>query len=666
MATKKTVGVPNLTLTIPQRKQALMYAKSCAGKAQLNLAEFRQLLTFRDRAYMRQTNTTAKQLAAVRANMNGDLTQVQDVTVPIVMPQVETATAYQAGVFLTSYPIFGVTAKAADQDVATQFEVLLGQQSQYFGWARELIKTFRNGFKHNFGPAEVEWAKVPITGIASSQDVTNPTGVQLTGASYGGNRIKALDPYNCFVDPLVAPCNLHTDGEFFGYNELISRIQLKRWVTTLDPAKTTHLRDAYESSYSSGASSQGDAMSYFVPDVNRYYANLRKPSQDGVNWLAWLNMDTNLAQPRINYKDNYIKTTLFCRVCPSDFGGVGNIPVIYKLVIINWQYVVFAEQLIQAHDFLPTIVMQPNEDGLGYQTQSLLDNGVPFQDMASAMWNITLESQRRKVYDRILYNPQFIDKRHIDPANPTARIPVKNAGAMNFEPSKAIFKIPYDDPQATLGIQVSQQLAGMADEAAGQNRVARGQFQKGNKTQAEFETTMDGSNSRNQLAALCIEGQFMAPVKEIVKSNTLQHQQKDSILNSQTGTLQEIDPVKLRSTILRFGMTDGVLPTEKMLNTNVMQVFMQFAQGMPAVNAEYDIMGLFLYWCKLQGASWIGDFKRDEQGQAAFLKQMQNTTNATTPDVAPTNEAGMASAQAAQMQQAAAQQQAQQQVTAQG
>ena len=93
---------------------------------------------------------------------------------------------------------------------------------------------------------------------------------------------------------------------------------------------------------------------------------------------------------------------------------------------------------------------------------------------------------------------------------------------------------------------------------------------------------------------------------------------------------------------------------------------MQFAQGMPAVNAEYDIMGLFLYWCKLQGASWIGDFKRDEQGQAAFLKQMQSTTNAATPDVAPTNEAGMASAQAAQMQQAAAQQQAQQQVTAQG
>lgn len=163
---------------------------------------------------------------------------------------------------------------------------------------------------------------------------------------------------------------------------------------------------------------------------------------------------------------------------------------------------------------------------------------------------------------------------------------------------------------------------------------------------AEQNEPRPESNSRNQLAALCIEGQFMAPVKEIVKSNTLQHQQKDSILNSQTGTLQEIDPVKLRSTILRFGMTDGVLPTEKMLNTNVMQVFMQFAQGMPAVNAEYDIMGLFLYWCKLQGASWIGDFKRDEQGQAAFLKQMQSTTNAATPDVAPTNEAGMASAQA--------------------
>jgi hypothetical protein len=654
MAKKQFNAAQQLTLSIAQRKHALDFARNAAQKAQLNLSQFRQLLTYRDRVYIRQVNTTQKQLAAVRANMNGDLSMVQDITVPIAMPHVETAVAYQAGVFLTSYPIFGVAARAADQDAAMQFETTLGKQSQYFNWSRELIKVFRNGFKHNFGPALCEWTRVPTARVVDSLDPQSPMATKIEGGWYGGNAITALDPYNCFVDPIPNPCDLHTKGEFFGYNELVSRISLKRYMMTLDPNRTTNLREAYESTFSAAWGSDGNAMAYYMPEVNRYYANLRRPTQnDGVNWAAWLNMETKVGPGHINYRENYVKTTLFCRACPSDFGQQGNLPAIFKLVIINWQFVVYAEQLVQAHDFLPTVVMQPNEDGLGYQTNSLLDNSSPFQDMASGLWTTTMEGARRQVYDRLVYNPQYINKRDIDPANPTARIPVKNANSLNFDMNRALHRIPYENSNPMLGVQLSGQVTQMADQAVGQNKVAQGQFQKGNKTTTEFETTMDGSNSRSQLCAVSIEGQFFAPVKEMVKSNTLQNQAAESIYSPQQEKQVEIDPVKLRSTILSFDMTDGVLNSEKLLNPNVMQVFFQMAQGMPTLNTEYDIMSMFLYWCKLKGARWVNDFRRNPQQQQQFLGTAAATTAAINPQVPIAQAQAAADAAAAQAQAAA-------------
>ena len=161
MATQITSSITN-TLTIPQRTEFLHYARDCADRAGTSLSDFRSLLRYRDRAYQPQLNTTAEHIQAVRGNMAGDARNLQDFTVPIVMPQVESAVAYQAAVFLTSSPIFGVISYPANQDRALQFETALADQSIKYGWARELIKVFRNGYKYNFGPAIVSWKKTPL------------------------------------------------------------------------------------------------------------------------------------------------------------------------------------------------------------------------------------------------------------------------------------------------------------------------------------------------------------------------------------------------------------------------------------------------------------------------------------------------------------------------
>ena len=628
MATKPQVSLFS-TLSIPQRRELLQYAKVCAEDMCSGLGEFRTLLRYRDKAYQRQLNTTAEHIKAVRANLDGRPRALQDMTVPIIMPQIESAVAYQAGVFLTSYPIFGVVSTPQMQTAALQFETALGDQSTKYGWARELIKVLRNGFKYNFGPAAVMWEKTPLKSIVTSTDVTAAGMAAIKEHSYGGNYIKAVDPYNCFMDMKVAPSQLHIDGAFFGWNEVVPRIKLRRMLQTLDSQKTTHAREAYESSFAGATTDMDSAMHYCVPEINPFL-KLGTTSMIGqTHWGKWMNLPgTN--RNTIAYKDTYLVTHFFCRAAPSDFGSVGNIPKIFHAIIVNWQWVVYVEEMNVGHDYLPCVIATPQDDGLNYQTQSMLDNAMPFQDMGSSLWNIALESKRRQIFDRLVYNPKLIDKKDIDPASSVARIPLRNASMAKDQNAMAaaIYQIPYREDNMASTLQMGEMISTMADQAAGQNRVDRGQFQKGNKTKTEFTETMANSNSRQQLAAISLEQQFFTPVKEIIKSNTLQFQTSGQILNRDQKEVVNVDPVELRKAILEFKMTDGLLPADKMLNAEVLTVFMQTAQSLPGVAAEYDVMGMFTYWAKLRGAYWLEDFKRNPQQQQQFLASVRGMAGA--------------------------------------
>lgn len=638
MATKSPISIIN-TLTIPQRVEFLRYAKNCAERHAPVLSDFRTLLRYRDRAYQRQLNITAEHIKAVRANMLGDSRKIQDITVPIVMPQVESAVAYQTGVYLTSSPIFGVVSYPANMDAAMQFETALGDQANRYGWARELIKVFRDGFKYNFGVAVVDWKKTPLKRVVTDTSISAAGMAKLEEYAYGGNAIKHVSAYNTFMDMTVAPANLHTSGEFFGYNETISRVELKRLIQVLDSQKTTHAKEALESSFAGASHDTGNGMSVHHPIINQYL-NMGSAQYGVENWGVWMGLPGANNSGRIDYKNSYVITHFYCRALPSDFGVTGthsNTAKVYHGILINWNTVLFVEELNTAHDNLPAFVMQPYEDGLGYQTQSMLDNALPFQDMSSALWNSSLESKRRLIFDRLVYNPRMIDKKDIDPASSVARIPLRNSAMAKDDNAiaRAIYQLPYREDNSASNLQMSDMISQMADSAAGQNKVDRGQFQKGNRTKTEFTETMGNSNSRQQLCSLTIEHQFMNPLKETIKSNTLQYQTAGKFLNRESREEVAVDPVKLRQSMLEFKMTDGLLPAEKMMNPELLTVFMQTAQALPAVGTEYDVMGMFLYWAKLRGAYWLEDFKRNPEQQQQFLQTLQQTTAANAPPAPP-------------------------------
>ena len=630
MATRQ-ISIIN-TLNIQQRKLFLEYAKDCAQRDAGALGTFRTMLSYRDKAYQRQLDVTSEQIAALRGNKAGDANKLQNMTVPIVMPQVESAVAYQAGVYLTSYPIFGVVAYPKNQDAAMQFETAIGDQSLRYGWARELIKVIRDGYKYNFGAAVCLWKSTPLKQVVTSTAISSAGMASLKEYTLSGNNIQRIDPYNCFMDMSVAPANMHTEGEFFGWNEIVSRIQLKRMFRVLAADKTTQATEAYSSPFRGGSMGSQSGMDYNTPTINRLM-EIGITSGVGTNWGQWAGMVPGRKGMQLDYKSHYQLTHFMCRATSQDFGALGNQEKVFYGIIVNWSVVIYVEEMNVGHDFMPAFVMQPHEDGLGYQTQSMLDNALPFQDMSSALWNATLESKRRQIFDRLVYNPRMIDKKDIDVNSAVARIPLRNAAMAKDgnEIARAIYQIPYRDDASSQNLQMAEMISGMADQSTGQNKVDRGQFQPGNKTRTEFSQTMGNSNSRQQLSSLSIQGQFMTPLKETIKSNTLQFQPAGTILNRDAKQEVEIDPVQLRQSMLEFKMTDGMLPLDKIMNPELLMVFLQTAQALPATATEYDIMGMFVYWAKLQGATWLEDFKRDPQQQQQFLQTVQQTAAATTP-----------------------------------
>ena len=102
-------NTPVNNLSVDAQKNVTSYWRNCQSilTGAWNIRE--QLLQI-DRQYMREVDWTKEHNRARLANAYGDPTKFQNVTVPVVMPQVETAVVYQSSVFLTGSPLFPVSS----------------------------------------------------------------------------------------------------------------------------------------------------------------------------------------------------------------------------------------------------------------------------------------------------------------------------------------------------------------------------------------------------------------------------------------------------------------------------------------------------------------------------------------------------------------------------
>lgn len=601
------MATSNQQSLIPSSKsqEAILRFAQSALATLANNYNLRALYLNQDLAYYREQDRTVKNKRAKAANAGGNADAVRNITIPVVMPQVDSALSYFSDLFLSSYPLFPIVSKPQLSDVALQMETLIGDQGIRFGYVPELLMAMRDGLKHNIMAVEIDWDRMTVPTVKSQpfEDVTRGVGVD---TYYEGNRIKRLDPYNLIVDRRVAPSLNHIHGEYAGYTEMWNRTQLQMFFAG-NSAFTMNATKAYESGSTNYSMGSTGTDAFYVPEVNA--EAILAQGFDADSWLSWLGLEH---KNQIAYKGQYEVTTLYARMVPKEFGiESGGIPRIYKLVIVNRSVIIMCKRQSNAHNFLPILTAQAIEDGLGWQTKSFSDNAVPMQQAASALYNSAIESQRRKVYDRLLYNPAVINKADMDNVDSVARIPIK-AQAYGQPLSNAIYQIPYRDEGVASVLGFARDIADMADTVNGQNRVSRGQFQKGNKSRAEFSTVMDRSDSRMATMALFIEHRFFQPLKEIIKLNILQYQLPQTLYNRSINQPIAIDPSQLRTAAIEFRVADGVLPTSKLIGIEAFQGILQMAMANPQITAEYDLMGMMAYYLQLTGAGWVKDFKREQ------------------------------------------------------
>lgn len=602
-------------LTRDQEQQFIIYATT-AQNLLMNQYTIRTALANIDRAYMRELDYTVEQNRARIWNRGGDPTKFQNISVPIVMPQVRAALGYLANVFLTGYPIFGVASDPDNIGAAKQLETIIGENAVTAKWKRQLLMFFQDGLKYNIHAIEVNWEQKTAAQVVNN--IAAPKGMSLKQTLWNGNVLRRMDMYNSFFDPRVHPADIAEFGEFFGYNEILSRTQLKAYINSLfGEVNANTCERALLSTYGGGAAATGFApFSYFMPLLNPE-PMMNNSMLQQFDWMSWANAAKGNTNNVAMYGNVYIKTVMYCRIVPSDFGmrvPEANTPQVWRLVIVNGQVVVECRRMDNAHNLIPILVGQPLEDGLRFQTKSFAQNVIPMQEIASAMMNGVVASKRRAIGDRVLYDPLRVREADINSDSPTAKIPVRPA-AFGKPLNEAVYPFPFRDETTAGFVQMAQVVNNYANMINQQNPAQQGQFVKGNKTLHEYEDTMGHGNAGNQMMAIAIEEQVFTPAKEIIKLNILQYQGPDVMYNVGTRQSVEIKPEELRNTAVQFKISDGLVPKDKEMNSDEFAVAIQGMSSSPQIAAGYNVTGAFSYLMKLRGADLTEFEKPPEQVQ---------------------------------------------------
>lgn len=614
-------GATPIIIPPASQEAIIQFQRQCYGmlNQQWNVREqMRQI----DLAYIRENDWTIPQQRARLANRYGDATKFQNVTVPVVMPQVEAAVTYQSSVFLTGVPIFGWVSDPANESAALQYQAIIEENSTRGGWIQQLMLFFRDAFKYNIAMVEVDWGRVVTAAIETDLGFTGGKEGKPKEVIWEGNCLKRWDPYNTFWDSRYLPTQIYKDGEFVGKTDLMSRVHLKKFINELPDKMISNIPAAFESGMGSASSGAGGIESYYLPQINPN-ALITKDPKRSTDWMSWAGM---LERPsgEINYKNLYEVTTLYARIIPQDFRlkvPSANTPQVWKFIIVNHQVLIYAERQTNAHGFLPVLFGQPNEDGLGYQTKSLAANAQPFQEISSALVNSAMAARRRAISDRGIYDPSRISEAHINSDNPSAKIPLRPSG-YGKPINEAYYSIPYRDDQSAVAFQELPQMMQMANVVNGQNQAKQGQFVKGNKTLHEYSDVMSHANGRDQMTAMLFEAQVFTPMKEIIKINTLQYQAGISIFSPSAQQTVKIDPVALRKSFSTYKVTDGLTPTEKAIAGDEFTSAIQMLATSPQLSEGYNLAPAFSYLMKTRNVD-LSSFEKSP-AQVTYEQAVQS------------------------------------------
>lgn len=523
------------------------------------------------------------------------------VAVPIVSPQIDTMVAYLTKTFLSSDSVFPVTTSPDFDNLADVVNTLFSSYARDWQWKRNLILAFKDAAKYNFMFAEATWDTVKVGTLQSTaQQIATGTNKKATQTVKQGFKLKHLDPYNTFYDIAVLPSQLAADGEFAGYFEVMNKIQLHRMLLSLPNPS------GYQHRITEILKCSPMTRNFYTPSLLRYPVG--KECGETVDWNKHFENVLNIGGGTQEAKE---VCTIYMRIVPNDFGmrGVpqGGTPQLWKFVVVNYKYIVYAECRTNAHDYLPIVVGQPYESNLAVQQKALPEELAPLQGMASHLWSTEVASNQRTVSNREVYNPLLIEEKHINNPNPAAKIPLRNT-AVNHEISKAIYSVPFNDPAAGTRTQLATGITNFASTVSGQNQVSAGQFIKGNKTDGQFQEVLNRSDARQTILSILLEDQFFGVVRHILLYDFMQYQDSTKVYDPVTKTSVEYDPSGIQDGDINFTINDALSLSANSIDPATLQVALQAVGSNQQLSAQFNTGKLFTHLLSVQGVKNLDQF----------------------------------------------------------
>lgn len=555
-----------------------------------------------------------------------------DTEISICAEPVNSAVSFLTGIYLKDPEIFKVVTKKKELlGAATQFNTINLENSVATGWQREMPLYFRDCVKYNFGALEVTWASEQ-TQVIGTDSTGSGNGAAIETVLREGNELTRRDPYNTFYDTTVPINQVHKRGEFSGYIERITMIDLATRIENLKvtgEAQTNNPVMNLSTIFNQNAS--GVTNQYFTPTIRPEVQAAKKDANSLSSFFGLGGLGNSSSRDKTLSSNTYEWVVMYARIIPSMFNMKipgGDKPQVWKFILLNWDTVIFAEKQTNVHNFFGLITSQVLEEGLEDQNKSLAEFLIPIQNLSTKLYDARQQGIRRNISDRGIYMQGVIDKKDINSDNPTAKIPMR-PNMFIKSTRDAYTSIPYND---NLGRDILAELAFLervADRTANTNAPARGQFQKGNKTLGEFTEIMDNADSNMRAMALLLEASSMSPIKTMIMANILQYMPPAELTNTESGESVQLDPVALRKSRLAFRVADGLRTQESILDSESLNLFMNLVLQVPLLRQKYDIADIIGFMFGQAGAD-ITQFEFTPEQLAANAVAQTGATNDTT------------------------------------
>lgn len=604
MAKKAQVRVVGNTLGLPQEIQTkvINYMVDCRNR--FDFATRRHQYERIDKA-MQLESDSRRQARNVREQR---LDYYDDIEIALVTPAVDTVKGFLVDLFLSGHHILeAVATEKEDTTLAAQVNAVTERDAKDYAWARNFTIAFGDLAKYNKCALEVDWDTELIQSLTSNASGAQ-TRKEVSEVPRSGNRVKRLDVYNIYHDQLVEASEVHRYGEYSGYDELISMVELVRRIRNLKAQQKIVMNHVSCFNSAKGATHED----YYRPQVvpNAPASGGANAGSWGGDWTTYFNSDSKLFKDTdgsVKPTNEYLWSCVYARIIPSMF-GITNIPNpdnvhIYRMYKVGGTLICM-ERMNNVHNYFNIITAQVKEEGLGEQVKSDAALVIPLQNLATKLYDARMTGLAKHTGNKFAYIEGTVDPSSL--SHPSKPIVVK-PNMLSKDPLQSIKQLPFDDRMGATFHQEIAQIRAQSQEITRLNRAQMGQFQKGNKTASEFNEIMNNADSELRTFGLMFENIVMEPIKTIVKANIAQFQEPEEI-TTLMGSKVEVNPLLLSTKTINFKMADGLTRKEAVANVDTLNLAYQNLLTNPTLAAQFDVAGLYVYMMEVMGAK-ISQFR---------------------------------------------------------